>query len=268
MGDRALDPDCLRYLEHWELVLAAPAQRTLDRIEPAPGVLLDLGAGPGSLTLAALERWPNTRVQALDASGAMLAVARSRLAHGDAARVDWLTADAADLPLDDASIDAAVCSFVLQLVADRPVVLNEVQRVLRPGGAFSFVTWLAHDLVLPADATYHEVLGDIDEDDEDEGFRSPRSGDYLSLEEARDELAEAGFSGLEVVPDELRFAWTAESYLAFKVGYDDHERFDSLDPARREELLAALQRRLATLPAHDFEVRGPLVAAVALKPSD
>ena len=126
MGDRALDPDCLRYVAHWEPVLAAPAQRTLDLIDPAPGMLLDLGAGTGSLTLAALQRWPRTQVQALDASGAMLAVARSRTAETDAARVDWMPADAADIPLDAAAVDAAVCSFVLQLVADRPTVLEAV----------------------------------------------------------------------------------------------------------------------------------------------
>ena len=66
-----------------------------------------------------------------------------------------------------------------------------------------------------------------------------------------------------VVDDELRYAWTAESYLAFKVGYDDHERFDVLDAVRRQQLLVALGERLATLPPDAFELRGPLVAAVA-----
>lgn len=263
MAERRLDPDALGYVEHWEPVLAAAAQRTLDRLPVAPDELLDLGAGTGSLTIAALHRWPAVRVAALDASGAMLAVARDRVEPDAAERATWLPADAAALPLEDASVDAVVSSFMLQIVSDRPAVLAAVRRVLRPGGAFSFVTWLADDLVLPADAVYHEVLGDTDDDEEDEGFRSSRSGDYVSLDQARDELAVAGFESVEVIRDELGHAWTAESYLAFKTCYDDRERIDALEPARREVLLASLRQRLSELAPEDFEVRGPLVAALA-----
>jgi SAM-dependent methyltransferase len=265
---RALDPESLRYADHWEPVLAGAARRTLDRLDTAPARLLDLGAGTGSLILAALRRWPSAHVLAVDASNAMLGVARSRVPRPDAARVTWLSADAADLPIEDAAVDAAVCSFVLQLVADRPTVLAELRRVLQPGGTLSCVTWLADDLVLPADAAYHEVMGDLDEDDEDGGFRSPRSGDYLSLQQAHDELADARFESVEVSFDELRFAWTPETYLAFKEGYDDHERLATLDVPQRERLHTACVERLATLSPRDFEVRGPLVAAVARKPLD
>ena len=265
---RVLDADGLRYADHWEPVLAAAARRTLDRLDAAPARLLDLGAGTGSLTLAALRRWPSTHVLAVDASAAMLGVARSRVPKADAARVTWLPTDAAGLPIEDAAVDAVVCAFVLQLVADRPAVLAEVRRVIRPGGSLSCVTWLADDLVLPADAVYHEVMGDLDEDDEDGGLRSPRSGDYLSLQQAHDVLADAGFESVEVGPDELRFSWTPETYLAFKEGYDDHERLATLDAPRRERLHATLVERLASLPPRDFEVLGPLVAAVARKPVD
>lgn len=264
---RALDPDGLRYLEYWEPVLALPAMRALDRLGSDPRDLLDLGAGTGSLTMAALRRWPQTRVTALDAARAMLAVARSRVPEAEAGRVSWLAADAAELPLDDESMDAVASSFMLQIVADRPTVLAEVRRVLQPGGVLSFVTWLAEDLVLPADAVYHELLGDIDDAEDDETFRSPRSGDYTALEEARDELAAAGFESIEVTRDELRHAWTAESYLAFKTRYDDRERIDTLDEAQRAQLLLTLADRLSSLPPEAFEVRGPLVAAVARTPA-
>jgi SAM-dependent methyltransferase len=268
MGETPLDPDPLRYLRHWEPVLAGSARRTLDRIASEPATLLDLGAGTGCLTLSALERWPGARVIALDASGAMLAVARSRVADGDGERIDWLAADAADIPLDDGVVDAVACSFTLGVVADRPAVLSEARRVLRPGGEFSLVTWLADDLALPADVVYHEALGDIDDDDEEEGFRSSRSGDYSTLEQARDELAATGFTDVEVVPDQLRYAWTAESYLEFKLDYDDHERIDTLDATERARLSAELSDRLADLPPEAFEVRGPLVAATARRPRE
>lgn len=265
MATASLDPDCLLYARFWEPVLAAPARRTLERIEAAPAGFLDVGAGTGSLTLAAASRWPLARLSALDASGAMLAVARARVSDSDEERVRWLIADAADIPLDDASVDAVASSFVLQLVDDRCAVLAEVRRVLEPGGTLSFVTWLADDLTLPADAVYHEVLGDIDDEDAD-GFRSPRAGDYQSLEQVADELAQAGFTAIEVVPDQLRYAWTAEAYLAFKEQYDDVERWETLDRAQRARLHAALVQRLDDLAPETFEVSGSLVAAVARRP--
>ena len=261
-----LDPDSLRYRRHWEPVLAASARRTLERIETPPASVLDLGAGTGSLTFAAAERWPGARVVALDASVGMLDVARSRLTEGglEPDRFEWLVADAADIPLDEGSVDVVASSFLLQLPGDRPAVLQEVLRVLRPGGRFTFVTWQADDLLVPADTAYHGVLGDLVDDDEDaEAVRSPRSGDYDSTQQARDELAEAGFVDVVVEEDELCHTWSAESYLAFKVGYDDHERFDTLEVPRRQQLLAALRAQLATLPPDAFVARGPLVAAVA-----
>jgi len=269
MSERSLDPDGLRYLQHWEPVLSAPAWRTLERVEAEPRVFLDLGTGTGSLALAAAERWPSARIVVLDASEAMLAVARSRVlaGHADPSRFEWLSSDAAAIPLDDAAVDAIGSSFMLQLASDRPTVLREALRVLRPGGALSFVTWLADDLVLPADEAYHDLVGDLGGDDDEEDPQSPAAGDYLSLEEAHEELAEAGFEAVRAVPDQLHYAWSAETYLAFKVDYDDHERFDTLEPAARERLIAALAERLTTLPPEDFEVRGPLVAAVGRKPA-
>jgi hypothetical protein len=128
------------------------------------------------------------------------------------------------------------------------------------------VTWLEGDLMLPADAAYHEVIGDLGGDEVDDDSRSPRSGEYRSLEQARQELEEAGFAAVEVMPDELHHAWTARSYLAFKESYDDVERLETLDGMERERLHDALVERLVQLPPEAFEVRGPLVAAIARRP--
>ena len=270
MSTRPPDPDSLRYARHWEPVLAGPARRALARITPVPGTFLDLGAGTGSLALAAAARWPAASIFALDASAGMLSVARQRAADEghDPERFTWLPADAADIPLDASSVDAVASSFVLQLPDDRRAVLAEVRRVLRPGGVFAFVTWLAEELELPAEKRFLDVLEalGIEEEAEEEGFRNPRPRDFHSLEQARDELAAAGFAGIEVGLDELRHAWTADSYLAYKEHYDEHELFESLDAAVRERLRSELAQRLAPLPAAAFELRGPLVTAVVRRP--
>jgi len=52
-------------------------------------------------------------------------------------------ADAADIPLPDASVDDVLCSLVLCSVEDQAAVLAEVRRILRPGGRFRFVEHVA-----------------------------------------------------------------------------------------------------------------------------
>ncbi len=268
MTERAPDPDALRYVRYWEPVLAPAAHRLLDRISEPPRVLLDVGAGTGSLTLAAAERWPSTRVIALDATAAMLRLASERAAElpGDAERFSWLAADAQDMPLGDDTVDAAVSSFVLQTVDERVLVLEEVRRVLRPGGVFVFVTWLADELHMAAEEVYADVLADSGLRTDEARFRSPRHGDYRSLDEARTELDAAGFTEVEVWADELRAHWTAEDYLEFKEQHDDHELFEELDEAERERIRQQLRAAWADLPEAAFAVRGPLVGGLGQAP--
>lgn len=271
MSDRPPDPDSLRYAQQWEPVLAPAAHRLLDRVARPPATCLDLGAGTGSLTLEAARRWPAARIMGVDASAGMLSVARHRLTRlediVDAGRVTLAAADVLDLPLDDATFDLAVSSFVLQLVPDRQALLLEIRRVLRPGGTFAFVTWIAEQLEVSADGSYEEVTAAVRDEDGEAGFRPPRSGDFHSLAEARDGLRAAGFEHVDVQADVLRYRWTPASYLEFKERYDDHELFDALDRPDREALRAAILERWAALPARAFEVRGPLVSALAHTPA-
>jgi ubiquinone/menaquinone biosynthesis C-methylase UbiE len=271
VNERRPDPDSLRYARYWEPVLAAAARRLLDRVETSPTTCLDIGAGTGSLTFAAAGRWPGARVIGLDASIGMLSVARYRLAHDvdkpEPDRFTWLAGDALDLPLDDAAVDLAVSAFVLQVVHDRPRLLREAWRVLRPGGTVGFVTWLAAELSLAADDAYEEVLAAFGQEAAGAGCRSARPTDYETLEQARGELASAGFADVDVRPDELHHAWSLDGYLAFKEHFDDHERFGALDDPTRQRLRSAIRARWATLPDTAFEVRGPLVSAVARKPA-
>ncbi|MBI1239918.1 MAG: methyltransferase domain-containing protein [Alphaproteobacteria bacterium] len=95
--------------------------------------VIDIGVGPGFLAedMAAIvgERG---RVIGVDPSEAMLGLARARLkAH---ACVSLKQADAGTLPADDASLDAAVSTQVLEYVPDIPGALGEIVRVLKPGG--------------------------------------------------------------------------------------------------------------------------------------
>jgi ubiquinone/menaquinone biosynthesis C-methylase UbiE len=76
---------------------------------------------------------PGVRVTGVDLSPAMLAAAARRAAGLDLA-VELSGADAAQLPFDDASFDTVVCTLSLCSVVDDRAAIQEMWRVLRPGG--------------------------------------------------------------------------------------------------------------------------------------
>jgi SAM-dependent methyltransferase len=93
---------------------------------------LDVGCGPGNVT-AALGKAVGLDGLALgvDVSKAMLERA---VAAEAGPNVGFLRASAAKLPLRDATVDAVTCFFVLQLLPDPVQVIDEITRVLAPGG--------------------------------------------------------------------------------------------------------------------------------------
>jgi arsenite methyltransferase len=99
---------------------------------PPGGIVLDVGCGPASIT-ASLARavGPSGLVLGVDLSKAMLARA-ARAEKGS--QIGFLHADAQQLPLREATVDAVVSMAVLQLVPDPAAALAEMARVLRPGG--------------------------------------------------------------------------------------------------------------------------------------
>lgn len=107
------------------------------------GRYLDLCTGTGDVALRlARAAGPPGRVVGLDYAGGMLAVARRRAARAgvrDRAPITWVRGDALRLPFTGASFDGATVSFGLRNVADIPLALRELQRVLRPGARLAVV---------------------------------------------------------------------------------------------------------------------------------
>ena len=93
--------------------------------------VLDAGAGTGRFA-AFLESRGN-RVVALDSSGSMLDALREK-----APGMPSVRSDIYEIPLPDNSCDAAVCMHVLFHLPDWPLVLAELARVVKPGGAVFF----------------------------------------------------------------------------------------------------------------------------------
>jgi ArsR family transcriptional regulator len=125
------------------------------------GRLLDIGTGTGRiLELLA----PRVR-QALgiDASKAMVALARSRLARADLAHCSVRLADMYRLPLADAAYDIAVLQMVLHYAEDPAGAVAEAARVLRPDGRLIIIDLAEHDRTDLAEKLAHRWPGFSDD---------------------------------------------------------------------------------------------------------
>lgn len=107
---------------------------SFDTLQPRPGAaLLDLGCGTGEDVLALADLVaPGGRVLGVDRSATMIAEARLRA--GGRAGVEFAEADALRLPIPDATLDGARAERVLLHVGEPAGVIDEMLRVLRPGG--------------------------------------------------------------------------------------------------------------------------------------
>jgi demethylmenaquinone methyltransferase/2-methoxy-6-polyprenyl-1,4-benzoquinol methylase len=108
------------------------------QLRPRPGMrLADLAAGTGDVAFRFLAAANGTTAAIADRSAAMLDVARDRAVdRGILDGLEFVCADAADLPFPDASFDAATIAFGLRNVTRRADALAEALRILKPGGHF------------------------------------------------------------------------------------------------------------------------------------
>jgi len=101
-------------------------------------VVLDLGSGGGiDVLLSAKRVGPTGKAYGLDMTDEMLALARRNAAEAGATNVEFLKGDIESIPLPDASVDVIISNCVINLAADKRLVLEEAFRVLKPGGRFA-----------------------------------------------------------------------------------------------------------------------------------
>ena len=156
-------------------------------LEPGETVL-DLGSGGGlDVLLSARRVGPAGRVYGLDASPEMISLARANAAAEGAGNVEFLLGGIEEVPLPDAQVDAVISNCVVNLSADKPRVLAEAFRVLRPGGRLGVT-----DVIADGDA--------------DPGLRAEaerRTGcaaGTVTAAQYLDQLLAAGFTGISITP--------------------------------------------------------------------
>jgi malonyl-CoA O-methyltransferase len=162
--------------------------RLLDRLRHMrlqPANVLDLGAGPPEATADIAARLPKARLIAIDLVPEMLGASPDPWAR--------VCADAARLPLADASVDLVVAAMLLHWCEDAPAVLAEARRVLRYPGLL-LLTTLGPD-------TFKELRSAWPRDD-----RQGRTLDFTDMHNLGDALVRAGFA--EPVVDTERLTVT------------------------------------------------------------
>ncbi len=132
-------PEAIQRLLRQGQLLNPFTRRVLEEAGITSGMnVLDLGCGPGDVSLLTAELVGNTgRVLGVDTNPAVLQLAQARAQDVGFGQVSFLAGDINDLTLDQ-EYDAIVGRLVLQYLPERATILHQLTQHLRPGGVIAF----------------------------------------------------------------------------------------------------------------------------------
>ncbi|HSP52635.1 MAG TPA: arsenite methyltransferase [Cryobacterium sp.] len=148
--------------------------------------VLDLGSGGGiDVLLSARRVGPTGFAYGLDMTDEMLALARQNAAAAQAQNVEFLKGTIEEIPLDAGTVDVVISNCVINLSTDKPAVIGEMFRVLRPGGRVGVSDVVAENHLAPAQRA-------------ERGSHVGCIAGALSIAEYEAFLADAGFEQVSV----------------------------------------------------------------------
>ncbi len=167
---------------------------------PEGAAVLDLGCGPGDITLRIAAAHPQIEIHGLDGSAAMLAFGHAALAQqpGLRERVSFIEGLVPDALLPRARYDAVISNSLLHHLHDPETLWRMIQARARPGAPV-----LVMDLMRPADEPAAQALVAQYAANEPEVLRRDFYNSLLAafeLDEVRQQLELAGLARLEVKP--------------------------------------------------------------------
>ena len=231
------------------------AEPMLDVVAAGDGDrLLDVGAGTGVVGRAALKRvGARGSVVAVDPNEGMLTVAE-RLAPA----MDTRPGVAEKLPVDRAEMNCVTCQFALMFFSDRRRAVEEMRRVLRPGGRVAVATWASVG-DSPGYAAMVELLEEEIGDWAADALRAPFC---LGTPELIGDVLRQSFEDVTVVRREGQARFTSlDDWLYTEIrGWTLAEHIDDDQYAR---LRRAAATRLARFVTGDGAVRFAVPALIA-----
>jgi SAM-dependent methyltransferase len=148
--------------------------------------VLDLGSGAGAdVFISARRVGPTGHAIGIDMTDEMLELARRNAAEAGLGNVEFRKGYLEALPLKDESVDVVISNCVINLSGDKPKVLAEAARVLKPGGRFAV----------------SDVIADPDMDNQTRVDMAAWTGciaGALTEREFRDALTAAGLAQIEI----------------------------------------------------------------------
>ena len=148
--------------------------------------VLDLGSGAGAdVFISARRIGPTGHAIGIDMTDEMLELARRNAAQAGLENVEFRKGYLEELPLDDDSVDVVISNCVINLSGDKPKVLAEAARVLKPGGRFAV----------------SDVIADPDMDEQTRADMAAWTGciaGALTETDFRSALEGAGFGEIEI----------------------------------------------------------------------
>jgi arsenite methyltransferase len=148
-------------------------------------VVLDLGSGGGiDVLLSAKRVGPTGLAYGVDMTEEMLELARRNAAEAGVANAHFLKGEIENVPLPDASVDVVISNCVINLSTDKPRVLQEMHRVLRPGGRVGVTDVVAEDRLSPEERAERGsfvgcIAGALSQAEYEEGLREAGFDDIV-----------------------------------------------------------------------------------------
>jgi arsenite methyltransferase len=168
----------------------------------AGDVVLDLGSGGGiDVLLSAKRVGPTGKAYGLDMTDEMLALANENKRKAGVENVEFLKGEIEHIPLPDNSIDVIISNCVINLSADKDLVLREAFRVLKPGGRFAVSDVVTRGEMLP------EIRKNV-------LLWVGCVAGALEENEYRTKLASAGFETIEIEPTRVYRIEDAREFLS------------------------------------------------------
>ena len=171
--------------------------------ELKPGeTVLDLGSGGGiDVLLSARRVGPTGKAYGLDMTDEMLALAHENRRKAGVENVEFLKGEIESIPLPDNSVDVIISNCVINLSADKNLVIREAFRVLKPGGRLAVSDVVTRGEV-PSEVRHSMLL-----------WVGCIAGALEEYEYVRS-LARAGFESIDVEPTRIYNIEDARKFLS------------------------------------------------------